>query len=212
MRASPGRGRGRRWVVFALVVATGAAAIEPESARRLSGSIGHLPISWRGGDRDAELAWDAGALLLRAVPPAAPVVPPTAEEPAPAPPVFSDSVPAIRVVSGVATEPAAPAAVALTSGSRGGTRRAAPRPSDGSTVPVPWAAPGRLFVSSDPWGLLYLDERLTGNTPRVDQPVAPGRHRIRIVRPGYEAFDTTVTIQPGVATRLTGITLRGKPT
>ena len=68
-------------------------------------------------------------------------------------------------------------------------------------------APGRLFVSATPWGDLYIDNRLIGHTPMADLPLAPGRHRVRIVRDGFRPFEQTIDIAPGGEQRLTGITL-----
>lgn len=73
------------------------------------------------------------------------------------------------------------------------------------------SAPGRLTASSSPWGQLIVDGRLYGNTPRLNLPIATGTRRIRIARDGFEPFDTTITVQPGEAIRLTGITLRAQP-
>ena len=73
------------------------------------------------------------------------------------------------------------------------------------------AAPGRLTISSTPWGQLIVDGRLYGNTPRLGLPIATGQRRIRVARDGFEAFDTTLTVEPGAVIRLTGIRLREQP-
>lgn len=85
-----------------------------------------------------------------------------------------------------------------------------PAPVAAAPVSEP-AAPGRLTVSSSPWGQLIVDGRVYGNTPRLNLPIAVGPRRLRIARDGFEPFDTTITVQPGEAIRLTGITLRAQP-
>jgi len=70
------------------------------------------------------------------------------------------------------------------------------------------AAAGRLFVNSTPWGQVYVDSELIGNTPRVAVPVSPGSHRVRVVRDGFQPYETTVWIVPGQELRITDIVLR----
>jgi serine/threonine protein kinase len=85
-------------------------------------------------------------------------------------------------------------------------RRARPVP-ERRDVAAP-AVGGRLFVNSTPWGQVYVDSELIGNTPRVDVPVSPGAHRLRVVRDGFLPYDTTVRITPGQALRITDIVLQ----
>jgi len=70
------------------------------------------------------------------------------------------------------------------------------------------AAPGRLFVSATPWGELSVDDQAVGHTPMAGVAIAPGRHRLRIERDGFESFAETIEISPGQDLRLTGILLR----
>jgi hypothetical protein len=69
------------------------------------------------------------------------------------------------------------------------------------------ARPGRLFINATPWGRIYVDGVLLGNTPKVALPVAPGTHRVRIMRDGYAPFERTVGVAPGQDLRLTDIVL-----
>jgi hypothetical protein len=69
------------------------------------------------------------------------------------------------------------------------------------------AEPGRLFVNANPWGQLYLDGNLIGNTPRAGVPVAAGTHVVRVVREGFEPFERTITVGSGQEIRMTDIVL-----
>jgi len=106
------------------------------------------------------------------------------------------------------------------------TERPRRAPARERPVPVPAAAeqpaspapaapvsadPGRLTISSTPWGQLVIDGRMYGNTPRIGLPIAVGQRRIRIARDGFAPFDTTITVDPGENIRITGITLREQP-
>jgi serine/threonine protein kinase len=101
----------------------------------------------------------------------------------------------------------APARVAPT------RRPSAARPPRPRTVPgaanaSSLAAPGRLFVSALPWGQLYVDGELIGNTPRVDVPVSPGAHRLRVVRDGFRPYEAMIQVAPGQELRMTDIVLQ----
>ncbi len=75
-------------------------------------------------------------------------------------------------------------------------------------APVAAARPGRLFISSTPWGQAYVDSVLIGNTPQVGVPVAPGVHVVRVVRDGFEPYERSVRVGPGEDLRLVDIVLR----
>lgn len=81
-------------------------------------------------------------------------------------------------------------------------RREPPRPAE-----PPPQAPGRLFVSSRPWGQLYLDGRLVGNTPAANVPLTAGTHRIRIVREGFRPYEQDITVGAGEHLRLVDLVL-----
>jgi len=70
------------------------------------------------------------------------------------------------------------------------------------------AAPGRLFVSATPWGQLYVDGELIGNTPRADVPVSPGAHQLRVVRDGFQPYEAAIRIAPGQELRITDVVLQ----
>ncbi len=64
------------------------------------------------------------------------------------------------------------------------------------------AQTGRLFVSSRPWGALYVDDKLIGNTPQANVEITAGTHRLRIVRDGFTPFEREVVVPAGQAVRL----------
>ena len=83
--------------------------------------------------------------------------------------------------------------------------RVAPR----AARPAPVATSGSLVVDSRPAGaLVTIDGRPSGSTPVTLTAVAPGRHTVRIERPGYRTVTTTVDVKAGerarVAARLEG--------
>ncbi len=55
-------------------------------------------------------------------------------------------------------------------------------------------APVNLTVDSEPWGMLYLDDREIGPTPVTDFPVPPGRHRLRLEQEGYLTKVETIVV------------------
>lgn len=79
----------------------------------------------------------------------------------------------------------------------------APRPD-----PAPAQTPARLFVNSTPWGQVYIDSHLVGNTPLANLVIAAGSHRIRVAREGFQPFERLVQLAPGQELRLTDIVLQ----
>jgi hypothetical protein len=71
--------------------------------------------------------------------------------------------------------------------------------------------PAHLFINATPWGLLFIDDRPMGNTPRADLQIPAGMHRIRITRDGYLPYETEIAIEAGETLRLTDIVLQEKP-
>ena len=67
-----------------------------------------------------------------------------------------------------------------------------------------------LFINATPWGQLYVDDRLVGNTPRGNLPVPPGQHVVRVEREGFEPAERVITVAPGEVVRITDIVLRPK--
>ena len=87
-------------------------------------------------------------------------------------------------------------------------QRPAPPPVSATRPAAPLGRePGHLFVSSRPWGLLYLDGQLVGNTPQASFPIPPGMHRIRIVRDGFRPVERWIVVTPGQEIRLIDVVL-----
>ena len=76
-------------------------------------------------------------------------------------------------------------------------------------IPIP-QDPGRLSVGSIPPGVLFIDGDRVGELPKRDLPVPAGERYIRIEAPGYEVYDTTITIEVGVLVNLRLIRLRAR--
>jgi hypothetical protein len=76
-----------------------------------------------------------------------------------------------------------------------------------TTPSTPAAPPARLFVNASPWGQLYVDGTLIGNTPKANIELSPGEHVVRITRPGFIPFERSLTVQSGDTLRLTDIVL-----
>lgn len=92
-----------------------------------------------------------------------------------------------------------------------GTAPARPRreraPSAAAQPPAAGADAGHLFVNATPWGQLFVDGLLVGNTPKANLSVSPGSHAIRVVREGFEPFERTIQVVAGQSVRLTNIVL-----
>jgi len=87
-----------------------------------------------------------------------------------------------------------------------------PAPSGRASAAPPAAAePGRLFVNANPWGQLYVDGQLVGNTPKANLTLSAGPHTIRVLREGYAPFERTIQVEAGQTVRLTDITLVQRP-
>jgi hypothetical protein len=68
-------------------------------------------------------------------------------------------------------------------------------------------APARLTINASPWGQVFIDDVLIGNTPRANIEVAAGEHVIRVSRQGFSTFTRTVRLQAGESLRITDIVL-----
>lgn len=97
--------------------------------------------------------------------------------------------------------------------------RAEPRPPSPAARPTqpprvtppaarPAPPPGRLFVNATPWGQLYIDGQLVGNTPQANLEIPAGAHRVRIARDGFQPFERTIQVAPGQEVRLVDIVLQ----
>jgi serine/threonine-protein kinase len=94
-----------------------------------------------------------------------------------------------------------------------GSSRNAPAPLTPSpeTPPAPAVVPGRLFVSSRPWGQVFVDGQLVGNSPLASLTISPGAHVIRVVRPGFRSYEREVYVTPGQDIRLVDLVLEAEP-
>jgi serine/threonine-protein kinase len=175
----PGRWRAAlRWIALAGLVAAGG-VYGPELAQRLRGAPPTSATPAPGGPPRL-VARDSGAL----------------ERPPAAPSGTADSV---------AATPPSPVAPPRTTPPPLTTPRptTAPRP-----APLSAQAPARLFVNSTPWGQVYIDGQLVGNTPQANLVVAAGSHRVRVAREGFQPFERIVQLAPGQELRLTDIVLQ----
>ncbi|HEX7122180.1 MAG TPA: protein kinase [Gemmatimonadaceae bacterium] len=98
------------------------------------------------------------------------------------------------------------------------TRRETPPPRDPSPPAsgrqpgiIYQQSPGRLFVSSRPWGQLYVDGQFVGNTPVANLPLTVGTHRLRITREGFAPEERDIVVESGRDIRLIDIILRRIP-
>jgi serine/threonine-protein kinase len=121
------------------------------------------------------------------------------------PPTAGARRPSARVIAVAAISIAALAAgaTALARWSRPTTRAPATPP-----PAAPLADPGRLSLNVTPWGDAFLDGRPVGQTPLVDLAVTPGRHRLRITRPGFDPYEQDIEIASGQRVALTDIVLK----
>ena len=64
-----------------------------------------------------------------------------------------------------------------------------------ATPPAPVvAAQGFLTIAAEPFGQVYIDGVDVGQTPVVEYAVKPGRHTIKIERPGFKTVSETVLV------------------
>jgi hypothetical protein len=77
-----------------------------------------------------------------------------------------------------------------------GRQPPAPRRSDRPTPPItaPAQAQGFLTIAADPFGEVFIDGVNVGQTPVVEYTVKPGRHTIRVERPGFKTVMETVQV------------------
>src|SRR5574341_1518517 len=87
-------------------------------------------------------------------------------------------------------------------------RPQAPRQAPPRSQPPPSLVPGHLFINVTPWGQLYIDDQLIGNTPLANLEIAAGAHRFRIVRDGFRTLQLDVDVAPGQEVRLTNLVLQ----
>jgi hypothetical protein len=104
-----------------------------------------------------------------------------------------------------------PRATVADTGSTGQTTRAAPAPVQPAPAPVRPVTPatGKLrLLTNPPSAEILVDGRRIGVGSVVDLRVPAGSRRLRVQATGYESWDTTIVVQPGVTHTLGRITLR----
>ena len=79
-------------------------------------------------------------------------------------------------------------------------RPGAPAQPEGPSPPVS-NEPGRLTLDASPWCNVTLDGRSLGQTPVVNQTVAPGRHTIVCTNPQAGSQTVTINVAPGQVVR-----------
>lgn len=113
------------------------------------------------------------------------------------------------------TEERAP--VAPSSIPRATTSAPAPATTAPANTPAPATSPapstasaagtGKLTVNANPWGQVFVDDRLIGNTPRANIELPAGAHTLRVSRQGFTSVTRSVTIKAGETVRITDIVL-----
>jgi len=93
------------------------------------------------------------------------------------------------------TTPATPAASATPAGS--------PAPAAGAAE----TGSATLFVNATPWGQVFVDGTLIGNTPRANIALTAGSHTIRVSRSGFATWERTIRVAAGETVRFTDIVL-----
>jgi len=56
---------------------------------------------------------------------------------------------------------------------------------------------GALIVNAHPWGNVYVDGVLKGQTPLTIKNILPGKHELKIVKEGYQEFSRIVEVKNG---------------
>jgi hypothetical protein len=162
--------------------AAGAAAVLLVVLILLRGSGGEEPIS---SDQFVASA-PATAPPIATLPAPVPAPPPAAAEPARRQP--AGAVGRLPPAEGSRQVAAAP-------------RRATPAPAG------PRSDSARLFVSTRPWGVLFVDGVEVGNTPKANLGLTPGVHVIRVVRDGFEPWEQEIEVAAGEEVRMTDVVL-----
>lgn len=61
---------------------------------------------------------------------------------------------------------------------------------------------GKLVINASPWGNVYLDGALKGQTPLTIEKVPAGKHQIKVVKGGFVEFSKTLEINEGSTEQL----------
>lgn len=126
-----------------------------------------------------------GRRIPGAAGPAGPAAP--AAEPVPR------AVDTVRIEDTVRVPVRAPASAAPRTTPRSPPRR--------EPAPPPPEPQGFLTIAADPFAEVYIDGADAGQTPLVEYAVKPGRHAIRVERPGFRTVTETVQVAPGDVVR-----------
>ena len=68
--------------------------------------------------------------------------------------------------------------------------------------------PGRLSVNSMPWGEVFVDDVRVGPTPVLAYELPPGRHRLRVERPGFAPYEQILELASGDRVTVSDIVLK----
>lgn len=61
---------------------------------------------------------------------------------------------------------------------------------------------GKLVINASPWGNVYLDGALKGQTPLTIEKVPAGKHQVKVVKGGFVEFSKTLEINEGSTEQL----------
>ena len=64
-----------------------------------------------------------------------------------------------------------------------------------------------MIIRSVPGATLYIDDRLIGPAIEMAVPVSPGRHIVRITKPGFRSYSKAIDLVVGEERRLTDVVL-----
>lgn len=161
------------------------------------------------------IVWVVVAILLTA---AVPLLLPIFRSPDEPIVVAAPAAPAVVALTDTVPAPAAPRTVDAAP-ARAETPVATPerRPVPPSSIPRPSrppaaaesapVTPAKLTINASPWGQVFVDDVLIGNTPRANIELAPGEHVVRVSRQGFSTFTRTIRLQAGESLRITDIVL-----
>ncbi len=57
--------------------------------------------------------------------------------------------------------------------------------------------PGKVFIDSYPWSVVYVDNKKIDNTPISELALSPGQHKLEMMHPDYPAYTKMITVTPG---------------
>jgi serine/threonine protein kinase len=186
--------------------------------------VGSIPFGLRSIVQDPPVEWvpsaRAPAPTEVATPPVVPSRPISVPRPTPAATRAPTPTPVRTPAKSPARTPAkTPARTPAKTPARAVTPapRQAPRETPKADIPTqapveagPPAAslPGTLYISSRPWGDLFIDDAPIGTTPQSAVPLTPGRHHVRVTHDGFVPYDGWIDVPSAGTVRLTQIVLK----